>query len=120
METYTNTADRLEHIPATIQSLLYTVKARLEAWYKNRLDRIILYGSYARGDYHEESDIDLLIILKDKNVSRLQEINDLVALKYDLMISNNILLSTKAVTESDYKNRPNAIYYFIRREGIVL
>ncbi|KAA9352984.1 nucleotidyltransferase domain-containing protein [Larkinella humicola] len=120
METSINPAGHLATLPDHIQSLIKAVKSRLEIWYKSRLDRIILYGSYARGDYHEESDIDLLIILKDKKVSRLQEINDLVALKYDLMISNNILLSTKAVTESDYKNRPNAIYYFIRREGIVL
>jgi predicted nucleotidyltransferase len=120
METLNPTAYRFGQIPENIQSVITTLKSRLENWYKNRLDRIILYGSYARGDYDEDSDIDLLIVLKDKNLSRLQEINDLVALKYDLMMSNNILLSTKAITESDYTNKPNAIYHFIRREGIVL
>lgn len=29
----------------------------------NRLDQIILYGSYARGDFHEDSDIDLLLLV---------------------------------------------------------
>ncbi|RRA98685.1 nucleotidyltransferase domain-containing protein [Larkinella rosea] len=120
METYPITADRLGHIPDHIQSLLGTLKARLESWYENRLDRIILYGSYARGDYHEDSDIDLLIILKDRKIAKLKEINALVSLKYDLMIANNILLSIKAITESDYVNKTNAIYYFIKREGIVL
>lgn len=27
--------------------------------------RVILFGSYARGNYHEESDIDIAVILKD-------------------------------------------------------
>jgi predicted nucleotidyltransferase len=30
--------------------------------YKGRIKKIILFGSYARGDYDEESDIDILII----------------------------------------------------------
>lgn len=120
MKTRPIAADHLVHIPPTIQSVIDKLKTRLEAWYKNRLDRIILYGSYARGDYHADSDIDLLIVLKDRSLSRWKEINDLVALKYDLMIDNDILFSTKVISETDYNNKPNAIYHFIRSEGIVL
>jgi len=29
------------------------------------VDKLILYGSYARGDYHEGSDIDLILISED-------------------------------------------------------
>ena len=34
--------------------------------YGKRLKRVILYGSYARGDATEDSDIDLLIVLEGK------------------------------------------------------
>ena len=37
---------------------------------KIRPEKIILYGSYARGDYHEDSDLDLFIIKDSKEPSR--------------------------------------------------
>lgn len=86
--------------------------------YGDSLKEVILYGSYARGDYTEESDIDLLIVLKDEELSKINEINRLVKLKSDLMIENRIIISTKAITAVDYQNRPNAIYHFIKKEGI--
>ncbi len=33
-----------------------------------KIDRIILFGSYARGDYQKESDIDVLVIWKGDEV----------------------------------------------------
>lgn len=36
-------------------------------------EKIILYGSYARGDFHEDSDIDLLIIKDSEESSRMME-----------------------------------------------
>lgn len=42
--------------------------------YGDRLSKIILYGSYARGDFNEESDIDLMVVLKDKEVRAVKEI----------------------------------------------
>ena len=36
--------------------------------YSDRLSKIILYGSYARGDFNEESDIDFMVVIKDEGV----------------------------------------------------
>lgn len=43
-------------------------------------DKIILFGSYARGDYHEGSDVDLVIIkdnVPDNFLRRLDEVIEL-------------------------------------------
>ncbi len=42
-----------------IQRELSEITARLAAW---GVERVVLYGSYARGDSHEDSDVDLLVI----------------------------------------------------------
>ena len=43
------------------------------------IDQIILFGSYARGDYHENSDIDLIIIgsFQERFFERIGKILDL-------------------------------------------
>ncbi len=44
------------------------VKSELQTLYGKRLAKLILYGSYARGDQHEGSDIDFLVVLKDDDI----------------------------------------------------
>jgi len=49
-------------------TLTQAVKSELQTLYGKRLAKLILYGSYARGDYHEGSDIDFLVVLKDDDI----------------------------------------------------
>ncbi|WP_266369108.1 nucleotidyltransferase domain-containing protein [Tellurirhabdus rosea] len=53
------------------------VIAIMKRHYGDRLAKIVLFGSYARGDFDEESDIDYLIVLKDSEVSTPREIHQL-------------------------------------------
>jgi len=60
--------------------------------YGDRLKGVYLYGSYARGDYREGSDVDVMILLKDyKNYwDELRQTSELmqdVCLEYDLLVS---------------------------------
>lgn len=67
----------------------------------NKLYRIYLYGSYARGDYDEESDIDIMLILDcNKNEveryrNRLCKYASLLCLEFDKEIS--ILMRDKEI-----------------------
>ncbi len=108
----------LNHVPVPVRAVIAEFRQRLQNWYGDRLNKLILYGSYARGDFHGESDIDLLIVLNDSELSKIREMNSIIDLKLDLMIEHSVLLSTKAVTTEDLLTRQNAIYHFIRREGI--
>ena len=36
--------------------------------YGDRLSKIILYGSYVRGDFNEEADTDFMVVIKDEEV----------------------------------------------------
>jgi predicted nucleotidyltransferase len=44
-------------------TVLNQVRTASEKLYGNRLEKIILYGSYARGDNTQESDIDIMLLL---------------------------------------------------------
>ncbi len=59
-----------------LRALSQDVKQALTELYGERLDRVILYGSYARGDFHNESDVDFLVVLKDSNFRQFQKIDN--------------------------------------------
>jgi len=74
-----------------VRGLLRDFKSDLRAAIGGRIEDIILFGSYSRGDFTEHSDIDLLILAKGRlSKEETQKIDDLIAsysLKYDIVIS---------------------------------
>ena len=50
-------------MPETVQGLIEQYVSEIKKIYGTHLRQIILYGSYARGDYGPDSDIDIMILL---------------------------------------------------------
>ena len=96
------------------------VSATLRKLYGNRLTKIILYGSYARGDQHEESDIDFLVLLKDEEVSPFKEIDFYSEVIRRLSDKYNIYISVKATSSKFLDKENNLFAKFIKEEGIPL
>lgn len=46
-----------------LKSALHEFITQAEQIYEGHIKQIILYGSYARGDYHAESDVDIMILV---------------------------------------------------------
>ena len=61
---------------------------------------IKLFGSKARGDYHGESDVDLLILIR-KGDFRVRDA--IVSLSCDLMLKYGISMSPKVITKEHFK-----------------
>ncbi|HIQ96322.1 MAG TPA: nucleotidyltransferase domain-containing protein [Candidatus Limivivens merdigallinarum] len=49
-----------------VTSIDYTLTALLNSKYYSKIDRIIVYGSFARGDYKADSDIDLIVLTNER------------------------------------------------------
>ncbi len=88
----------------------------------NSLDSVIVYGSYARGDYSEFSDIDvmLLVSLGDEDIKKISDqISDLA---FDFMMKYGVDISP-VITNTDHFNYwvDNLPYYRnVRDEGVEL
>jgi len=79
-------------IPKKVQNILEETRVELQKIYSDRLKDIILYGSYARGDYSGESDIDLLLVLEEvRDLAAEREkyipVVSRISLKYDAVLS---------------------------------
>lgn len=81
--------------------------------------KIILFGSYARGDAHSDSDIDLLIVEPSSSLPRFQRSCRYRSALRGLCPSKDILVWTPDELD-EWKNVPNAPINTILHEGIVL
>ena len=78
-----------KNVNKEIQEFIKQVKELLGI----RLKRIILYGSYARGDYNKQSDVDIMI-LTDLSFEEIEEYRDKISdIAYDIELSTCIILS---------------------------
>jgi uncharacterized protein len=81
--------------------------------------QIILFGSYARGQAHESSDLDFLVI-KENVTDYDEEVVDLELALLPLGISKDILLaSTKDVSERGHLVGSGALYWALKEGRVV-
>ncbi|MGD0497391.1 MAG: nucleotidyltransferase domain-containing protein [Bryobacteraceae bacterium] len=81
-------------------------------------EKIILFGSRARGDARPDSDVDLLVLFQEVDDARARAVELYVAL-VGCGVATDILVSTTARFER-YKNVVNTVYWPAAREGKVL
>lgn len=109
----------LDTFPPETADLLREVKQRLRALYGDRLVEIVLFGSTARGDDRPESDIDLLVVLKEP-VDRAEEYKCLSKLVVDLMATNGEFVTPVVMDEATYRYGDWPLLRNVREEGVLL
>ena len=81
-----------DKLPQIVQTALEELKDALQNLYGERLRGLYLYGSYARGTAHRDSDIDVLIVLAGTfkpgaEITRMSPVVSTICLHHDLLIS---------------------------------
>ena len=102
-----------------LNNLMKETCEMLKNVFGDRLEQIWLYGSYARGDFDSESDVDIMVLVdlpKDKLSSYRRKVSDLSSvldLKYD------VLLSIKLQDKETFQKFAEVLPFFknIIREG---
>jgi predicted nucleotidyltransferase len=104
-------------VPADIKRVLAELKEGLSTLYGERLRRVYVYGSYARGDYQEGSDLDVLIVLKDFERAPI-EMERTDALMGELSLEYLITISPLFMREDDWLNADKPLLRNVRVEGV--
>jgi predicted nucleotidyltransferase len=100
--------------------MLREFRLALELHFGERLRAVVLYGSYARGDYHDESDIDLMITLNDGQLNSITEVWSLSDLQVDFLDRYGKIISPLVVPHRQYEYSFGPIYQNARQEGILI
>ena len=107
------------YVPLTLRHALCEARERLHAIYGSRLRRVVLYGSQARGDAREESDVDVLVVLDDVP-NAYQEIKRMGDLKMDLFERYRLYVSLHPYAEEAYQDTRRPFMWKVHAEGIEL
>lgn len=100
-----------------IQRLLPELKARLRAMYGERLRGVYLYGSYARSQADDESDVDVLIVL-DQVPLYGAEIDRTSHLMASLSLDFGATVSCVFSSEQDWDNLRTPFLDNVREEAV--
>ena len=102
-----------------LKAILSELRGRLQSLYGDRLAKVILFGSQARGEATENSDIDVMVILKG-DVSPSLEIARTIDDVADISLANDVVLSCVFMPESRYDKEQSPLILNVHREGLAV
>ena len=106
----------------TRQEVLMTFAQGCRKILQGDLSKLIVYGSYARGDYREDSDIDVMILtpLSNQQIEKVE--NAVFDLSFDLERESGIVINPVIENEAHYQYWLGALPFYnnVEREGIVI
>ena len=109
-------------MPQAMQSLIEQYVTEIKKIYGKHLRKVILYGSYARGDFRTDSDVDIMVLLDMSDLDLKAYSQQLSYMTYDFNLDNDLNIKPIAKSEDHFKkwvvNYP--FYANVYKEGVVL
>lgn len=111
---------RYYNMEERIKNITTEVNEELIKLFGGKIERIILYGSYARGDFDLESDIDIMILLNCSQKEIKEKRKEISRIASRVGLRNDIMVSLLARSYDDYENKMKyqLFYQNIEREGM--
>lgn len=105
-----------------VDDLLKQYVNKIKGIYGSHLKAVLLYGSYARGDYREDSDIDIMILLNITDLEIENYGNKLSDMTYDFNMDHDVDIKPIAKYDEHFRYWLKAYPFYanVEREGIKL
>jgi|SRR6185436_15774882 len=107
----------MSRLPTRLTDVVAQLKEGLQELYGERFRGLLLFGSYARGEADEGSDVDLLLLL-DGTVETAREIVRSSDVCWPLSLANDIVLSVMPVSFQAYQTADTIFFHNVRAEAV--
>lgn len=103
-----------------LDMILRKIAEAYRSVYGDELVSIFLYGSYARGDYQSDSDIDVAAIVRGDRRSLQDRLRKVWDVSSDLELEYGTIVSPTVIPYEEYEKYKNDLPYYknIAREGV--
>lgn len=111
-------------LPPAVEAALGDASAALHRLYGDRLARLVLFGSYARGEARppeaeDASDVDVLVVLRGLKRPAAEALR-LGGLHFDLLLEHDVAVSFIPISEERAADPGLPLMVNVNREGIEL
>lgn len=102
-----------------IREILSAFREKVKVLYGSRFKKVILYGSWARNEASENSDIDLIVVLGGRVIPG-KEIDRMIDIITDLNLKYGVLISVYPISEEYYEKNKSPFLANVKREGVLV
>lgn len=105
-----------------VHDILLEFARRVNTIMKQHFKKMVVYGSYARGDYTETSDIDVMIFteLKEEEIKKIE--NEIYDISFDIQMEFGVDISVIIKNENDFNYWLGTLPFYnnVQKEGVVI
>lgn len=109
-------------MPQMMRKLIGEYVAAIQNIYGTHLKQVILYGSYARGDFRPDSDVDLMVLvdLPEDNLSKYSDALSELGFDYNVAYDIWLMPVVKNIDHFNYWSQAYPFYSNVAKEGTSL
>ncbi|MDE7447132.1 MAG: nucleotidyltransferase domain-containing protein [Lachnospiraceae bacterium] len=102
-----------------IDNISQQISQSYRSVYGDNIVAIYLYGSYARGNYDEESDVDIAAIIRGNRIDLQRKLKQIWDVSADIGLKNDVIVSPTVIPFDEYVEYKHTLPYYmnIQKEG---
>jgi predicted nucleotidyltransferase len=104
-------------LPPKIRDILRQLREGLAEMYGERLRGLVLFGSWARGDAEEDSDIDVAVVLAECG-DPYDEVHVMMDVVWPLSLDNTVVVSVVPMSEEKWRDEQSSFLMNVRHDGV--
>lgn len=105
-----------------LQEILHIFSNKMKDLFGEKLKQIVLFGSYARGDYDNESDIDVMVLVDMDDIEISKYHSNVVAISSEIDLAYEVVLTPIIQNNSRFMQYIDDLPFYrnVKLEGVVI